>query len=309
MLHSQIRINYPNCPFVVLAKDLNIFKSFEYSIETVDKEKMFTTIFEAQTQSLHGVSPVNDSLNTPTKIINYLYELCESIDPETQSGQLDREQNTSSITDRLFFRIVRQKLKYDKSLLINFHTTAYRDAGGSSLIDKEFDSHILWNIFPIVGNLQAESTSYTMVDLSTFKNDTIVLPNQQNDVTMSRVLDPVTYTKNTETQKIENNIKRIRIANRGFVVRYEETKSNVKKDVFSNIEAPVNMIDVKRDMFTYINDDVGIKKLNGLFRFSPISSGRITLNDTKVKAEKICFVSILFHEAKMHLTFHMLEIM
>jgi len=60
--------------------------------------------------------------------------------------------------------------------------------------------------------------------------------------------------------------------------------------------------DVPKALFDYVNENIEIKKLSGILRFSPWNSGRILIEN--ISTNNMKFLSILRHNAFLHITLH-----
>jgi hypothetical protein len=86
---------------------------------------------------------------------------------------------------------------------------------------------------------------------------------------------------------------------------------NISQNVadFHNSQIVQNEL-IERDDFDYIFEKINIIKVSGILRFSPDSSGKITINnDFADKQDKyLSFITILRHKKNLHITLHKIEL-
>ena len=163
MLHSQLKIKYPSCPF--LWDTNNNYQFIEYSY---DRQYILDIINKLFTDNKDDNSFIDESINFISNIS-------------------DAELNLFDITK---YTYIKQKIqKNKKDYFLNFHTVAYKDINGS-FINQDFISIISWIVIPIIGNIKIHPISYSI--------NRDVLNNTNNDLNINNELDAhiLSYRKN-----------------------------------------------------------------------------------------------------------------
>jgi hypothetical protein len=206
MLHSQLKITFPDCPYIW--DPVNIRETYKFKTEQIDIDSLIGYI------QIHFDSDLeNDYMN-------------EMIDQLQRISDDDLQVFENKTCVRISQHIPRNK----KNLLLNFHTTAYGDENGT-LIDREFDSNLSWMIFPILGDLSVSDIGY-VIDRSA----SMLKSNHDHDIAYdndtARSLDPKTYkgVHDNEYEKTSCIVRSGRIGRRNFIVRDIEDKKQ-KQDI------------------------------------------------------------------------------
>lgn len=200
MHHSQLKVTYPDCPFLWDYDDMT--QLFFPKIVVTNKESLLQEI------NNHIVDCIStDYKRTDTeyrKIIQYLIDLTD-------------EKKTYGVYDEMTFISITQKIPKNKNnMWINFHTSVYHDEN-DNFLSKELSAQIAWSLIPILGNTEPLETKYLIVD-----TETQTYNNDNNLKMIDRILDPMTYEKNKIDNQhgiIEANIKNIRVGRRNFIRR------------------------------------------------------------------------------------------
>lgn len=211
MLHSQLKIKLPDCPYIW--DKLDIRQTYNFDQESLTRDEIMGDIKELFDD------PEND--NTDNSLIDESLNFLETI----------TQDSSKTFTDKHYSRVKQIVPQHKKDLLINFHTAAYNDDNGG-LIDKEFSSVVSWMCIPVSGDVRTHAVGYTInkernLSGKDVNQDTVL------NTDMARALDPKTYKGCTDNgyEKIEANVKAQRTSRRNFIVRDEEPVKVQKKDV------------------------------------------------------------------------------
>lgn len=342
MIHSQLKLKYPDCPYVINADKLNNTAQTVFDAETINNKTLFEKINE------------NIDLDTLELITDFLNKTIEN--------------NESDF--KIFYHSIKQPLTRSNKFIVNFHYSAYRD-DVSPIINQNYSSDISWTIVPLNADVRMERISYTL---------NLMPQNQDREVTPDNSvsnLDPKSHLT-TELNKDEKAVLYVRSAKRSTVVRDIES-INEKKDLYSypdvqtetkleykplhsmvqldsktrpsaqllrerlanpykayrlrnNPDAYKKSLKVdpgirevgdkiveanndKRDLFKineltslfdYNYETVGVKKINGVFRCFPQNVGKISLSLDLLNKNftELKFLSLMFNKSKLHITLH-----
>ena len=200
MHHSQLKIKYPDCPFVWDYDDMT--QLFSPVINSTDKEKLLQEINDQIVESLD--TNYKRSEDEYRKILKFLVDLTDN-------------EKTQNVYDNINYVSITQKIPKTKNeALINFHTSVYRD-DNDNFLSKEISENIAWTMIPILGNVESREIKYEIIENNDTTNNKIINVGLSN-----RSLDPMTYENGKIDNKygiIEANIKNIRVAKRNFIKR------------------------------------------------------------------------------------------
>lgn len=212
MLHSQLKITLPDCPYIWDPVDIR--ETYKFKTKQICINDLIELI-----QIHFDNDPGNEYM------ISMIDELRRISDDDLQVFD-----NKSCVR-------ITQHVPRNKNLLINFHSTAYGDEHGT-LIDREFESNLSWIVFPILGDLSVSDIGYVIDRSSCTKklnNDHDIV--YDNDT--ARSLDPKTYrgVHDNEYEKTGAMVRSERTGRRKFVVRdIEEVKQKQDIVVDTSIE-------------------------------------------------------------------------
>lgn len=357
MLHNQLKIKYPECPF--LTHDVNpttIIKQLRFDEDVIDPIKFIEIIMDKTTHQNSDLSKLNSD-----SVINFLSHYLQ---PNDFIDEIKWSKLEQSIRD----------FDFKRNMYVNFHSAAYRDEYGP-IINKEFEGDIGWVIIPIepidliVVNSSVNYTIHSVISSRSVIEKSVKTPIQPNYV-------------QTNYDKFESNIRSNRTSIRKFVTR-NDIEIKEKKDITLDTEDPINtntnklmqyrikigripltdktrasagMIrerladpsrmyrfrnnpellkqikkidphirelsdtitekhnanyrsierDVSRNNFDFVLEKVGIKKINGVLKFNPVNTGKITITDNH-SLSTAYFVSVLRYKKNLHITLHYLS--
>ena len=213
MLHSQLKIHYPNSPFIVRSNALNSFSQITYSQETTSRDDMISR------------------LNTDIKQKNI-------DDLISQIVYLDSQEFTKRI-----YSVVTQKLtgmNCNKiQCVLNMHTTAIRDSLGSDkgqTISDNFRSIVAWRIVSICDiNVHIDIASTIFV-----RDPKVFLAKSNNNISHQELYsDPKIQTiMESEGNRLEKEQIKYRTSTRGLIVRNTIQSANKRIDVFDQSLKP-----------------------------------------------------------------------
>lgn len=225
MLHSQLKVKYPDSPFMWDYTDMT--NTFQFTQTTVaERNELITHVIDiivADEEKDADINNIEDVRNAyiDRDNIDFLIKLT---DPE----------KVDSVYDSIDYTIVEQKIpKIKRDMWINFHTAAYcKDNGG--ILSKEYDSNVAWCVVPIIGDVYPTSTrNYSL--------DTRSKEKRQNDTALdndaAKASKPAPYTGNIDNRfdKIEENVSAVRTSRRNFVKRSDPAPLVAKKtDIMTN---------------------------------------------------------------------------
>ena len=228
MLHSQLKIKLPDCPYIWDQHDLR--QTYDFKQESLTCKHILDDIKELFTEFDDDDNFLMDECLNFLKIIT--------------------QDSADAFTAKHYSRVIQTIPQHKKDVLLNFHTAAYNDDNGS-LVDKEFSSVVSWLIIPIVGDIRTHSVGYTInkkinklnnchsmmsnpITLKTGDTNQDVMMNTD----MARALDPKTYTDNGY-EKVEAVVRTQRTSMRHFIVRDLDPIKVQKRDV--TIDTSVTM--------------------------------------------------------------------
>lgn len=211
MLHSQLKIKFPDCPYVWDQYDLR--QTYDVKQESLTRDEILDDVQNIFMNSVNNQVTDNTMIN---ESMNFLETLAQD--------------SSNLFTSKHYSRVAQTIPLHKKDVLVNFHTAAYNDDNGG-LIDKEFSSIVSWLVIPIIGDVRTHSVSYT-INKNNIKQTT-----NSRDVVMSsemaRALDPKTYRGYTDNgcEKIEADVRAQRTGMRNFIVRDPEPIKIQKRDI------------------------------------------------------------------------------
>lgn len=209
MHHSQLKIKYPDCPFVWDYEDMR--QLFSPEIKRADKKTLLQGIND-HIVDCNDKNEKNDENDSEYhKILDFLVKLTD-------------EEKINGMYENIDYVSITQKIpKLKKNMWINFHTSVYRDDNDNHL-SQEHSAEIAWCLLPIHGSIEARETNYSIVDQQDQEPNPDPDPDPKND-SISRSLDPQEYEKiDCKYGVIEANIKNIRVAKRNFIKRSDDTQ-------------------------------------------------------------------------------------
>ena len=144
MHHSQLKIKYPDCPFVWDYDDMT--QSFSPEINRTNKEILLQEINDHVVDCSYTNHKRDD--NEYRKIIEFLVNLTD-------------DEKIKNVID---YVSVTQKIPKTKECLwINFHTAVYHDEI-DNFLSKELSTEIAWIMIPIFGNTESGEIKYEIID-------------------------------------------------------------------------------------------------------------------------------------------------
>jgi hypothetical protein len=205
MLHRQLNLKLPDCPYVWDHHDLR--QTYGFRQESSSRDKILCDIRELL---------VSSGTDDNTMVDDSLFFL------ETLT------QDDSNIFTTKHYSRIRQTIpQHKKDLMINFHASAYNDDNGR-LINKEFSSVVSWSVIPITGDVRTHQVGYTINrNTNPMSRDTMM----NND--MARCIDSKTYKghADNEHEKMDAVVKAQRTSMRNFIVRDIEPEKVQKRDI------------------------------------------------------------------------------
>jgi hypothetical protein len=348
MLHNQLKIHLPTCPYVWIDNDMKQTFNFKQTIIGYDE------IIENLSNYLNDSNKIN--------IMNFLERIS------------DERFVTSVFSNMIFSKIIQtvSASSNRKDLRLNFHAMAYNDDIGP-LIDQEYESNLSWVLLPLVGDVTTNNVAFSINTRSIKNTKTKNDNNKYNNIVKS--LDPKTYKEEGKYDTLESDIKGYRTSHRYFTKRYDTIPqqkhdttldTNIEDNLTSNktlinprfqkielndktrssasvirdrlmnshkaqrirnnpemmkqlsrVDLSLNRIsdsvatndnknyrifekDITNEMFDFIFENVGVRKINAIFRFMPMNSGRIYMNNNKYTH----FITVVRHKKNLHVTYH-----
>jgi len=220
MIHSQLKINYPDCPFVWTTDDIK--NTFNATSKKIPRNIFFKEI--------------SDKPKTE-HIVQYLEKITQKLDMGNSLG---------NIFDNINYTFISQIIPIaKKDMWINFHTSVYNNVHKNIIINKELESDISWYVLPIIGNIiPANNIQYVLND----ELPSYVDANELTTKIIKKSLEPNTYYGSIDNQfdKLEADVKCRRVTRRNFVKRHDEEKIEKEKkcDVICNNSMNENRPDV-----------------------------------------------------------------
>ncbi len=223
-MHSQLKIKYPNSPFVWNYNDMK--QLYSANFKRIDKDTLFYQIIDTMTNNSENIlrNPWTDK-----NIIDILVKMTN-------------EEKVSNVYEKIEYVTMEQKIPNDlTNMWINFHTSVLCD-DNNSYLNKESVKDIAWCLIPVIGNIESKKKKYT------FKNIDSNTKIENNNINYEK-LDPVTYQLNDIRQnifdvgnkydRIEDNVKTLRTGKRNFIKRDEEIIEKNKNEVDNYIDIKV----------------------------------------------------------------------
>jgi hypothetical protein len=210
MYHSQLKIKYPDCPFVWDYDDMT--KLFSPEIKRMTKESLLQEI------NNHMVDYSEETRRQDSEYRDILMFLINLTD----------NSKIQNVYDKINYVSVSQQIPgIKKNMWINFHTTIYCDQY-DKFMSKELDAQIAWILVPLFG------------DTATFAENNYMIRNNDDETVNQREmkihseLDPMTYKINkNQYQVIEAQIKNLRVAKRNYIKRSDDPV-NLKDDILES---------------------------------------------------------------------------
>ena len=217
MLHSQLKIKYPDCPFVWDYNDMKQLYSANFTRK--DKDALFLQIIDTLTNSSEYL---NRNPWTDKNIIDILVKMTN-------------DDTLSNIYDKIDYVSMGQKIPKDLTeIWINFHTSVNCD--DNSYLNKESNKEIAWCLIPVVGIIESKKNKYIFKNMDSYQGIDNSTKNQEK-------LDPVSYQINQDQMipsnkydRIEDNVLGLRTGRRNFIKRDEEILEINKNQEQNHIE-------------------------------------------------------------------------
>lgn len=217
ILHSQLKMKLPGCPYVWDPHDLR--QTFGAKTEDLTEDEFMGDIEEL----------IANEINTHNDLI-----------PESIGFIKTLIHNSSDVFKNKYYARISQTIpQHKKDVVINFHTAAYNDDNGA-LINKEYNTVISWLVIPIAGDVTQNTTGYTLSrdpEINVRNIGHRILVGNKRDTVLSndvaRALDPKTYKGciDNEYEKTEASVRAQRTSARRFMVRDVEPEKVQKKDI------------------------------------------------------------------------------
>lgn len=241
MFHSQLKIKYPTCPFLI--NDANINKTFINNSSNDKETNQFVFDEDALTFSdfLKNISDKLISSEKTNAIIDFLSWYEKKIDNNDNIDGIGVNIGVDVVWTRLKQSLKNLDIGGKGYLCINFHACAYNDEYGSFL-NKEFDGDIGWIVIPIypsetdtiIPNTNIDKSSSLIVQpfSRSINNPDIITNSNVEEIT---ILNPTTYKTDIDNryEKFEAEIRSSRVSARKFVLR-DNNQIKVKHDTSSN---------------------------------------------------------------------------
>lgn len=269
MIHSQLKIKYPNVPWIWEYN--NMMELFDCKYTEKTRKEVISSIIDLM---INNKKDRNEDYDYD--IIKFLMDITDD--------KLDED--VRLLNNKYKFCVTEQtipKNKIGKHLWVNFHTAIYGKY--KQYIDESYIADYLWYLIPISGDVKAimaKSSLHRQIQRSLENN--IDTENQSNN-----------HDKNTH--------KRV-------LIKREIQKPNEKMDVIKSTKKITNVIQTNKsnnNRYCYIKDKSIVQSYNGIYRFSPITSGRIKINNTST--DQIYFVTIMVESENLYFTLHKIKIL
>jgi hypothetical protein len=285
MLHSQLKIKYPGCPFLI--NDTNINKSITNKTpininnsfmnnSSIDETSNQFVFDEDTLTSTDFLKLISDKLifSERSNVINDFlswYEKKNETDKEIEDYISSDVNGVNVGTDvKVVWTRLKQPLKSldigsKGNLCINFHACAYNDEHGTFL-NKEFEGDIGWIVIPIcpsetdaiIPDVNINKSHDLIIhpsDRSIKINETYIdqskVPSRGTDgkIEEPKLLNPATYKTDIDNryEKFEAGIRSSRVSARKFIVR-DNNQIKIKHDVTSNLVNEVKLMSLQNDL-------------------------------------------------------------
>ena len=374
MYHSQLKITYPECPFVWNSTKVNEF--YDPGFSETDRDDFLVDIIDITLNK-----EIFEDKDFKDDILGFISE----------STHDDTKDDT--ITNFKFYKCKQTLPKNLRDTHINFHTACYNQEVSKSL-NRLYNSDIDWCLVPIVGDVRCSHNPISVIRDSTYRVVSRKLDEDTKDKFSNKILrkrmnarggivdirDSRTDNRNKAALDKRMNA---RFSRRGFLthnISLKPPKEEEKHDVFGKIEDKINpenplmqpkqkqilltsdtrqqaqeirqmlmnkckvsrlkqnphlveswkkvdlslmkvaptisetnnrsvtnsIKSIPRDCFDYKDDKVGIIKTSGVYRFSPINSGKIKINPSRDQV--LHFVTMMRNKDTMHVTLHTINL-
>jgi hypothetical protein len=229
-MHNQLKIKYPNYPFIWDYNDMA--RTFSPSYNTIDQNEILTKIID--------IFVTDEEQNN---IQRNIYEDKDIIEFLTNLTHPDK---TQMMYDKIQYVEMTQHIpRSEKNLWINFHTTTYYN-DNDALLNKEYDTEVGWCLIPIIGSIYPFDIHQYTIDTQLQKHKYRHRDNEKDEAIsndVAKCLDPKIYKGNIDNKfdKFEANIRNTRVSTRNFIKRDDDDIIEKKTDVFTNnSDVPVN---------------------------------------------------------------------
>lgn len=228
MFHSQLKIKYPSCPFVVTDTDITMISNgLDFNEDAVTADVL--------------IKEVKRELQ--------LSDVDEQQIDETEEFLRQYTKQSSSVKKVEWNRITQRwdKINSREHLCLNLHLTAYKDRYGP-VIDKEFEDVVSWLLVSLNGNniVTANKTLNYTVNTHISLSQARDLNKIHDSDEITRSMDPITYKGSIDTQyeRFEADIRSARTSARRFVYR-DNTEIVKKQDSIVDTNNPRNTLPQK----------------------------------------------------------------
>lgn len=235
MNHSQLKIVYPQCPFLWNSKKLNDI--YYPSVTKLNRDDFLIDII--------------DTLLNNENSVRINKEMLRFISDSTHD---DTKEN--DINNILFYKCEQNVPGKIKKAYINFHTACYCQDYTRSL-NKTFNGAIEWCVIPIRGDINCYSKPISIIRDESLKVINRKIDEDTKDEISNKILKKKmtdrgtlidfrdSNTDNRDKYELNKNMN-ARLARRGFFhngVSIKQPKAEEKHDVFKSISENINIKD------------------------------------------------------------------
>lgn len=278
-MHSQLNIQYPQSPWLWNNNDM--YETYSYYSEESNRsmviKKIIDTIYNNR----------NDEYN---------YKIVKSISDLT-GDNLNNKNNSLNKNHHFHFStqyIPRKTL--NNHIFLNFHTTLYC-SDINPYINREYSTDIKWCLLPLACNINIYTLPISRNIVSSSFNISSILNDKYNEDTKDN--RKLLYNDNIL------NIRDNRLGKRNFIKRTMKQIIN-KKDNIREIDNNQNE-EKQIDVFKFIDDTLSIKNINGILKFTQLTTGKIKININDME-NIINFITVILYDTKVHITLHTINI-
>lgn len=269
MLHNQLKITLPDCPYLWDYNNIEKVYSFESDSITQDE---FTLLSYSQ------------------DIMNFIEDIITN-------------------NDNIHFYKIKQKIpQHDNKLWLNFNTVIYKTKNKTSLIFKEQEEEIKWCILtdsPDYVNtketVKYELNLYTNGDIQPDK--TYIQPRRDKILLNDKTRQSASLIR----ERLMSSYKMNLIGKNTDLLEKQKKIDLSLKDISHviadrhNQEIDNSSIVINNDMYDLLSDTIWIKKTNNILRFGPRTACKINITHNTT------FISIAFNNNNVYITHHIIQ--
>lgn len=285
-MHSQLNVQYPQSPWL-WNNNNNIYETYNCRSEENPRSKVLKKIIDIIYNNKSNITNnTNDEYDY--KVVKIISDLT-SDNLNNKNDSLDKNHHFHFSTQN----IPRKDL--NSHIFLNFHTTLYC-SDVNPYINREYSTELKWCILPLSCKIDIHIPPVSRNIVSNHFNISSIVNN--ND----EIEDNRHILYNDNILDIRNN----RICKRNFIKRKIKQTIN-KNDNTRNIENTYTDDEKQIDVFKFIDDTLSIKNINGILKFTQLTTGKIKINIDETE-NTINFITVILYDNKVHITLHTINI-